>query len=122
MGGCGMHKRRLGELGERIAEAFLEIKGYRTVKRNYRYAGREIDLIVKRGRLLVAVEVKLRRGDRFGTAAEALDARKLERIRTAFQSVLSVAGCPFAPRIDAVVIDLASDSGEMRVTHLEGVY
>ncbi|NIM20735.1 MAG: YraN family protein [Candidatus Latescibacteria bacterium] len=113
--------RQIGELGERIAEAFLKIKGYQLVKRNYRYAGREIDLLVKKGCILVAVEVKLRRGSRFGAAAEAVDARKLERIRTALQGLLSAACKALTPRIDLVVVDFAEDEREMLVTHIEGV-
>ena len=116
-----LHTRKLGELGERIAGTFLEIKGYEIVARNFRYAGREIDLIAKRGRLLVAVEVKLRRTDRFGLASEAIDSRKLGRIRIALQGFISITRQSLVPRIDAVVIDLMETEGVMRITHLEGI-
>lgn len=117
-----MHARQLGFLGERIAEAYLEIKGFQVVGRNYRYAGREIDLIVRKGRLLAAVEVKLRRTNRFGAAAEAVDGKKLERIRVALQGYMSGIGEALIPRIDLVVIDFSDPAGDMRVSHLEGVY
>ena len=117
-----MNTRRLGELGERIAGTFLQIKGYRVVKRNYRYAGREIDLLVQRGSQLVAVEVKLRRGSRFGAASQAVDAKKLCRIRVAMEGLLSTARETYTPRVDLVVIDYSDDLGEMLITHLEGVY
>lgn len=121
--GCrGVNTRRLGELGERIAGTFLQIKGYRIVRRNYRFAGREIDLLVEKGDLLIAVEVKLRRGGRFGAAAQAVDARKLGRLRVAMEGLLSTAGAACTPRIDLVVIDYSDDLGEMLITHLEGVY
>jgi putative endonuclease len=116
-----VNTRRLGELGERIAGAFLQVKGYRIVKRNYRYAGREIDLIAQRGDLLVAVEVKLRRGGRFGSASQAVDARKLTRLRVAMEGLLSTAETGYKPRIDLVVIDYSDDLAEMLITHLEGV-
>ncbi len=116
------HTKKRGELGERIAEAFLEIKGYQILKRNYRLAGREIDILARRGRLLLAVEVKLRRGDRFGMAAEAVDARKLSRIRFALECHMCSARESLRPRIDLVVIDITEDMEEMTVTHLEGVY
>jgi putative endonuclease len=116
-----VHTKQLGRLGERIAEAFLEIKGFQVVERNFRYAGREIDLIVRKGRLLAAVEVKLRRTDRFGTAVVAVDGKKLERIRVALQGYLSGTPEPLVPRLDLVVIDFTDPGGDMQVSHLEGV-
>jgi putative endonuclease len=117
-----MNTRRLGELGERIAGTFLQAKGYRIVQRNYRYAGREIDLVAQKGDLLVAVEVKMRRGGRFGAASQAVDARKLHRLRVAMKGLLSTAEAAYTPRIDLVVIDCSDDLEEMLITHLEGVY
>ena len=113
--------RRLGDLGERIAETFLVLKGYEILRRNVRYAGREIDLLARHDGRLVAVEVKLRRGSRFGRAVEAIDDRKLARIRLALEGVMSAAPRGLKARIDVVVIDLAPDLSEMVVSHIEAV-
>ncbi len=61
-----MNKRAVGELGERIASAFLAVKGYEILEKNIRYARREIDILARDGGTLVAVEVKLRRGRKLG--------------------------------------------------------
>lgn len=116
-----MDTRSLGELGEKIAEAFLCMKGYTVVARNYRYARREIDLIARRGDELVAVEVKLRRGDRFGAAVEAVDARKVARLAVALEGYIRSRADTSRPRIDLVVIDVSSDLYEMTIRHLEGI-
>lgn len=52
---------RFGRWAERVAEVFLALKGYRTVARRFRSPSGEIDLIARRGRLVVYVEVKGRR-------------------------------------------------------------
>jgi putative endonuclease len=114
--------RMLGKLGEEIAAAFLRMKGYRVLARNYVYARREIDLIVARGACLAAVEVKLRRGTTFGRAIEAIDERKLKRLRIALEAFLRSRRERLEPRIDFVVIDVSLDSSEMKVSHLEGMY
>lgn len=114
--------REIGELGERIAESFLRLKGYEILRRNYRFAGREIDLLVRKDRRLIAVEVKLRRGERFGRAVEAVDRRKIGRIRTALSGALSNSREPLVPQIDAVVIDLPVGLEGMTVTHIEAIY
>ena len=114
--------KQIGDLGERIAEIFLRLKGYSILRRNYRYAGREIDLLVQKADIVVAVEVKLRRGARFGCAAESVDQRKLARIRTALQRAVASSRTRPRCRIDVIVIDLQNDQSEMLVRHIEAVY
>lgn len=116
-----MNTRRVGLLGERIAEAFLALKGYETLRRNYVFAGREIDLLMRRESQLVAVEVKLRRGTRYGKAVEAVNSRKLSRICLALENAMCQMKEPLQPRVDLVVIDMDCDLKQMIVRHVEGV-
>jgi putative endonuclease len=60
---------RLGHRGEWLAALALLVKGYRIVARRYRTKLGEIDLIARRGDLVLIVEVKAR-----PTLAEAMDA------------------------------------------------
>jgi len=73
-------RRALGDEGEARAAAHLQARGYRIVARNVRADGVEIDLIARRGRLIVFAEVKTRRGHRFGLAEESVDSRKRARL------------------------------------------
>jgi len=66
---------RHGHLAEFLAAALLFFKGFRLLARRYRTPLGEIDLIVKRGRTIVFVEVKARAFERdalesVGRAAE----------------------------------------------------
>jgi putative endonuclease len=70
----------LGAEGERQAAAHLRRQGYRIVDSNVRAGGVEIDLIVRRGRVLAFVEVKTRRGTGLGPPELAVDARKQARL------------------------------------------
>src|SRR5579872_3795991 len=71
----------LGRAGEDLAAAWYEARGYAVVARNWRSAGGEIDLVARRGRLVVIVEVKARSSDRFGHPAEAVMRDKQLRLR-----------------------------------------
>jgi putative endonuclease len=51
---------RRGHVAEFAALAFLMLKGYRPIARRFSASGGEIDLIVRRGRNVVFVEVKAR--------------------------------------------------------------
>jgi putative endonuclease len=72
---------RLGLSAETRAAAFLLAKGYRIVARRWRSPVGEIDLVARRGRVLVFVEVKAR--VRFDDAAEAVTPRQQRRITAA---------------------------------------
>lgn len=72
-----------GRAGETLALRFLRARGLDLVERNYRCRGGEIDLVMRDGRQWVFVEVRYRRGDRFGAAQHTVDARKQRRLRIA---------------------------------------
>lgn len=82
-----MDKTEIGRLGEDLAVRALEAAGVRVIERNWR-AGRrgEIDIIGAEGdgegdgRILI-VEVKTRTSAVCGSALEAVNARKLGRMR-----------------------------------------
>lgn len=77
---------RRGRRAEWIAGCWLRLKGYRILARDYRCPVGEIDLIARRGALLVFVEVKRR--DRLDTAAEAISQRQRRRVTRAAQAFL----------------------------------
>ncbi len=67
---------RAGMAGEVLAATYLRLKGYEVLDSNYRYAHREIDLILQKGNTLVFVEVKTRAPDSLVSAPYAVDRRK----------------------------------------------
>ena len=117
-----MNTRQHGGWGEQIAAAFLRLQGYEILEANARFARREVDLLARDGVSLVVVEVKLRRGCRFGSAVEAIDARKLSRLRLALAGFARDAGPELVPRIDVVTIDVDATGDRMTVEHYVGVY
>jgi putative endonuclease len=70
-----------GRWGEDVAAAWYQRRGYVVVARNWRCRAGEIDLVVRRGRLVVVSEVKARRTDAFGPAASAVGPVKQQRLR-----------------------------------------
>jgi putative endonuclease len=93
-----------GRIGEADAAAYLETLGYRILRRNLRGPAGEIDLIAHDGDTLVFVEVKLRRGTRFGSALAAVDARKRARIRALAEDFLQFLPPATKVRFDVVTL------------------
>jgi putative endonuclease len=82
-------KLLLGKEGERVAELYLQKKGYKLVERNYRCSGGELDLIVLDRRVVVFVEVKTRTGIGFGSPLEAVEFHKQRKMIRAAQFFLA---------------------------------
>jgi len=110
-----------GAHGECIAAAFLSLKGYEVLEKNFRYARREIDLVARDGDSIVAVEVKMRRGSRYGRAVEAVDRRKIARIQLALTGLVRSAHRGLTPRVDLVAIDVTEGGHRMVVEHYIGI-
>ena len=70
----------LGARGESVAARYLRRRGYAIVRRNYRGAHGEVDLVALDGDVLVFIEVKTRAQDRFGEPLDAIDGDKQRRI------------------------------------------
>ncbi|HEY3962604.1 MAG TPA: YraN family protein [Gaiellaceae bacterium] len=58
-------------------------RGWRVLATNVWLGGAELDLVVRRGRLLVFCEVKSKAGDGFGDPLEMVTPEKIRRIRRA---------------------------------------
>lgn len=71
----------LGRAGEDSAAAYYRRAGFRILERNHRRPGGEIDLVVRRGRLLVFCEVKTRSSDHWGAPVEAVNPVKQQRLQ-----------------------------------------
>ncbi|MEJ2385537.1 MAG: YraN family protein [Xanthomonadales bacterium] len=80
--------RSRGSEWERVAESFLHGKGLKTLSRNYRGRGGEIDLVMLDGETLVFTEVRFRARRTFGGGAASVTPAKQERICRAARQFL----------------------------------
>ena len=81
-----------GRRGEHLAADWYRRRGYDVLARNWRCPTGEIDLIVRRGRVVVVGEVKARRTDEFGPAAAAVGPAKQRRLRRLAAEWLATTG------------------------------
>ena len=77
-------RRQLGLQAEERATLHLQQHGFEILVRNFRCRMGELDIVARRGGLLIIVEVRLRSGAAFGGAAGSITHAKRSRIlRTA---------------------------------------
>jgi putative endonuclease len=114
-------RRLLGERGENIAARHLVTRGLVLVDRNWRCDAGEIDLVLRDGQVLVICEVKTRTSTDYGDPLEAVDQRKVDRLRRLAARWLRVHDChPEDIRIDMVGV-LVPPGRPVEVEHVEGI-
>ena len=109
-------RRQLGDQGEDLAAAALKQQGYKILERNYVTPLGEIDLIARQGKTVVVVEVKTRRGSRFGAPQEAVHPGKQDRLRRLADYYLKAKRLTGTPvRFDVVAITLADNIPQVEI-------
>ncbi len=109
--------KELGRRGEAMAAVELEKNGYQIISRNFRFSGGEIDIVAQKAGKIYFVEVKSRRGTRFGLPAEAVTAAKRKKIAETALAFLSLRGedaeCGFivaAVNLNNNMVELINDA------------
>jgi len=104
----------LGDAGEALVSAHLEGQGFAIVERNARLGRLEIDLVARRGALLVFCEVRTRASDAFLDPIDTIDRAKQRRIRQAAQIWLLRRGLGDSEvRFDAASVLLSGERREL---------
>jgi len=101
---------------------YLRARGWEVLDHRFRMGRLEVDLVVRRGRLVAFVEVKTRSGAGFGTPAEAVTwskRREIVRVARAWMDRYGHAGDVY--RFDVIGI-LGSETGAARVQHIEDAF
>ncbi|MEE9141742.1 MAG: YraN family protein [Gammaproteobacteria bacterium] len=115
----GMESRTTGRHWERTAADLLSSHGLVLIAHNHRSKRGELDLVMRDGGTLVAVEVRFRKTASRGSAAESVDRHKRRRIVSAMQHYLMChpehRGAPV--RFDVVCID-----GDHRITWIRDAF
>ena len=103
-------RQSLGILGENVACAELQRRGYAILERRYRTRYGEIDIVARDGDVTVFVEVKARDGDGFGGGAEAVTRWKQRRLTRMAMDYLARHGrlADRPCRFDVVAVDVSS--------------
>lgn len=89
---------------ERAAQWYLE-QDFSLLAKNWTVRGGELDVVVRKGSLIVVCEVKARFNNDFGTALEAMTEEKIRRVRrTGFKFVSTLNEQGLKVRFDVATI------------------
>ena len=78
----------IGQMGEKLAEAYLSEKGFTIQFRNWRYSHYEIDIIAIKDGMPHFIEVKTRTSTHFGRPEESITKKKLRDLLRAAEEYM----------------------------------
>ena len=103
---AGSFKLTLGERGEMAAWGYLLENGYKILEKNYRCKIGEIDVIARKGKRLVFIEVKTRISERYGPPEESVHRMKQKKIAQTAQWYRKEKGLMESPvSVEVIAID-----------------
>ncbi len=121
-----MFSKKIGNLGERIAQNYLKNKGYQILDKNYsfRVPGNpqkgEIDIVAKKGDVISFFEVKTLRESAFVSPEEKVNFAKQRKLRITAESWLIENRIPLNSKwqIDVIAIEL-NPGKKIKINHFE---
>ena len=114
-------RHQLGQRAEDAAARWLASRGWTIIERRWRDRVGELDLVCcDPGGALVAVEVKLRRSARTGSALEAVHRRRMLRLRAALVAYARASAQGW-PNLRLDLVTLEPEAGGWRLRHQRGI-
>lgn len=118
------YNQSVGRYGEDLAKEYLERKGYKIIGGNVKASYKEIDIIAVHEEFLVFVEVKTRTNKTYGDADEAIDERKIKRLKQAISIYLSNNTDEkeyIDVRLDFISVDINKMKNSAKIKHYQDI-
>jgi len=109
-----------GKEGENLAVDYLLNKGYELLARNYRFKRAEVDVIVKKDKLLCFVEVKLRSSIEFGHPEDFVSENQKRLIIAAADNFVHEINWQDDIRFD--IVALTQDGSKIEFMHFQDAF
>ena len=114
--------KKLGASGEELAAAHLRSQGFAILERNFRCPLGELDLVARKGLLIVFAEVKTRRSEERGSPETAVTARKQRKIVKLAHFYLKQKNLyHLQPRFDVIAVRW-KDDGRPEINHIPAAF
>ena len=104
-----------GRKAENLAALYLEARGYRIWKRNWRWGRKELDLVARHRDQLVIVEVKSMHGNRVNQPGVVVDRLKQRHLILATEAFIRIHDWHGSTRFDVVGIFYGHEGVEIEL-------
>lgn len=109
----------IGDLGELAAKEYLIGNDYEILETNFQLKMGEIDIIAKKEGCIVFVEVKTRKGNKFGNPSEYVDSSKQMKIKKT--ALCYIKSLETDMRFDIIEVYYKNVHGEFKVENINHI-
>lgn len=113
-----LYKKILGQKGENIACRYYEQAGFKLIAKNYWTRWGELDLVFKKNKEILVVEVKTRTNNSFGWGEESINQKKLNNIHQAYQIMYRALKLPSYYLLEICIIEIRGPQIHIRTYEL----
>jgi len=113
-------KKVIGQSGEMEAKKFLENLGYTILETNWRYKQYELDIIASDDYFIVAVEVKTRKSEDYGSPETFVSLKKQRHLIKAINQFVFQRKLNNEIRFDVIAITYHNDN--YSINHLKDAF
>ena len=110
-----------GFWGEEKAAQYLEQKGWKILRRNWKCGHRDIDIVASDGKEVIIVEVKTRRESCILEPERAVDRKKIKSLTIAANSFVHKEQIDLPLRFDIVAVT-RHENDECTINHIEDAF
>ncbi|WP_300433924.1 YraN family protein [Christiangramia sp.] len=111
---------QLGRKGEELAVEYLRLKEYEILQLNYRYQKAEVDILAKRGNLLIAAEVKTRSTPEFGNPQDFVKPKQIKQLVKAVNHFVEDEELDVEVRFD--IIAIIKNKAGTKIEHIQDAF
>lgn len=109
-----------GQISEDRAVAYLMSRGYTIRDRNWRIGHKEIDIVAQKNGILIIIEVKARKSNRYGDPADAVTDDKIHKLVQAANAYVRYHHIAWPVRFD--IIAITGELGNQQIEHIEDAF
>lgn len=109
-----------GQAAEQRAVTYFKSLDYNILDQNYRYRSAEVDLIVKKNDLLIAVEVKARKSLFFGSPEQFVSPKKIKLLVMAMDHFIQSKELEVELRFD--IIGFIYENAQWKLNHIKNAF
>lgn len=110
-----------GKEGEKLAYDYLVQSGFKILEKNYRYGHKEVDLIARRDKTLIFVEVKSASTKKFGDPQSWINLKKQNQLREAALAYIQEKN-PVCQEFRFDVIAIQREKNKIKIEHIPGAF
>lgn len=115
------YKQLLGKLGEEVACDFLIKRGIEIIERRWHFRNKEIDIIARKNKTLIFVEVKTRVATRVEDINELISERKIKFLTEAAEQYFEKFPVYENIRFDVILI-IIDKNNNFKISYIENAF